>query len=588
MHRWSLTLIVAAAMLPGDASAASLAVSVSTDRGDNAVYEPGDKVEIQARCSSDANLLVYDIDAEGYIHVLFPHGGNGGLVAGQQTIMIPDEKASDQLVVQGPVGQGYIVAVASTAPFKDLPWYLRPYNPQAEGVGYVGGPDSSEEEQEGVTRDGKIVGDPFVAIERIRRRVLSDPEDREVFATSYVSYYVHEQVAYPRYVCDDCHRPGHYAWWDGFDPYYASCSVVDLRVNFGWYWGWPYWSGYMPYYAYVVNPYCAPYYQPWVGNCYSSWDGYGQWNTLWGSHLTRYKPGAPPTGYVSPAKHQWDRNWQNSHPAPGYLANTAGSHGRGPAQRMPVSSDPEARVVKRTDWSPGGASRKPAARAPVSGAPRDDARSGGMSTARSRQGAQRAPAGEVNRGGQSGGSRNSERIVAQRYERPAPSRGESQRNARPEPSRYERNTPSGSGSQRNAPSRGESQRYARPEPSRYERNTPSGSGSQSYAPSRGESQRYARPEPSRYERSTPSGSRSQSYAPSRGGSQRYDRPAAQLQRSSQQFQRSVAQYQRSAPQHQQSAPMRQSAPQFATPSAPSFGGRGGGGGWGHGGGRGGH
>ena len=32
--------------------------------------------------------------------------------------------------------------------------------------------------------------------------------------------------------CNDCHRPGAWAWWDGFDPYYTHCSVVDFSVFF--------------------------------------------------------------------------------------------------------------------------------------------------------------------------------------------------------------------------------------------------------------------------------------------------------------------------------------------------------------------
>ena len=44
-----------------------------------------------------------------------------------------------------------------------------------------------------MTAEGRIVGDPFVAMERIRRRVLSDPDNDEAFATAYTSYYIHER-----------------------------------------------------------------------------------------------------------------------------------------------------------------------------------------------------------------------------------------------------------------------------------------------------------------------------------------------------------------------------------------------------------
>jgi len=464
-QRWGLILIAAAAMIPGVASAAGLAVNVWVDRGTNAVYEPGERVQVRARCSDDADLLVYDIDAEGYVHVLFPYREHNGYVDGRKTIMIPDASASDELVVRGPVGQGYIVAIASREPFRDMPWYLRPYDPQAEGVGYIGGPDSSGDEEEGVTREGRIVGDPFVAIERIRRRVLSNAEAREIFGTSYVSYYVHDRVSYPRYVCYDCHRPGRYAWWDGFDPYYATCSVVDFRVNFGWYWGTPYWSSWVPYYVYVVRPTCPPYYQPWVGTCYSSWDGWGRWNTLWGTHLTRYKPSSPPLGYIPPSRYKWDRRWQDNRPAPPGFLTAAGSRGRGQMQRMPLSESPDARVIQRADWRPGGELRKPPARSPMGEAPREGERRGNT-VDRPRRGVERSPVSEVSGEGRPRSSGPAQRSEPPRYERPAPPRSESPRSEpprveRPAPPRYERPAPP-----RNEPPRGGAPRVERPAPPR--------------------------------------------------------------------------------------------------------------------------
>ncbi|HEY6866669.1 MAG TPA: DUF4384 domain-containing protein, partial [Candidatus Eisenbacteria bacterium] len=365
---------------------------MTTERGNSATYQPGEKIRIQARCSDDANLLIYDIDAEGQVTVLFPYHGQSGYVPGRQNIPIPDQNTSDDLVVQGPVGQGYIVAITSRAPFRDLPWYLRPYDPQAEGVGYIGGPDSSSDNDDGVTAQGRIVGDPFVAMERIRRRVLSAPDDRDSFGSSYITYYVHQQVRYPRYICSDCHRPGYYAWWDGFDPYYTTCSVVSFHVNFGWYWGWPYWGGYVPYYVYVVNPWAPAYYRPWAGYCYSSWDGWARWNGMWGSHIVRYKPATPPAGYIAPAKYQWDPRWQTKQPAPPGFMTVANRGQRAPAQRMPATTVPVSQVVRRTDWRPGGELRQPVMRAPATQSPRESGTPGVYANPGRGQ-VQRAPAG---------------------------------------------------------------------------------------------------------------------------------------------------------------------------------------------------
>jgi hypothetical protein len=315
--RWSGLLLAAMVTLPTGAWARGLDVEISTDRGDDGVYDSGDKIEIKARASDDAYLLVYDIDAEGNVRLLFPTGHRRGYVEGGKSYRLPTDDADADLVVQGPVGQGYIVAIASIEPFRDLPRYLRPYDPQGDEVGYYGEP---EDEDNGVTEGGRIVGDPFVAMERIRRQVVEDSQDEESFATAYATYYVHQQVRYPRYLCYDCHRPNQWSWWDGFDPYYTSCSVFTFRLNWGWTWGPQYWFGYVPYYVYLYRHDCPPGYRSDYGAHYSSWDGWARWNNLWGAHLTRYKSD-PPAGYVPPSKFDERSRWRdNGVRPPGFLA----------------------------------------------------------------------------------------------------------------------------------------------------------------------------------------------------------------------------------------------------------------------------
>jgi hypothetical protein len=296
---------------PSAARARAMGVDVWSDRGKDAIYEPGEPVEIKVRASDDAYLMVYDIDSEGYVRVLYPYEENSGFIEGRHTYRVPPYQSGLQLVVQGPVGQGYIVALASHEPFNALPWYLRPYDPKAENTGYVG----EEDDQEDVTSDGRIMGDPFVAMERIRRKVLENPNDDGSFATAYTSYYVHEAVRYPRYLCNDCHRPAYWSWWDGWDPYYTNCSAFDFRIYWGWSWGPRYWFGSVPYFCYVPRCYpCAPYDRPW----YSSWNGWRQWNGLWSGHLTRYKS-PPPAGYTPPGRYDGSR-WKEGKPLPpGFL-----------------------------------------------------------------------------------------------------------------------------------------------------------------------------------------------------------------------------------------------------------------------------
>jgi len=332
LHRRALSaalLMAAVVLAAGPAAAQSpLAVKLWTSRGNDGVYEPGDEIEISARVNRDASLLVYEIDAEGAVHLLFPTRPDDADVPGGQTLRLP-ESGEDRLVVEGPVGEGYIVAIAAYDGFRELPWYLRPRDPRADEMGYA---DEDDNESDGVTHEGRIVGDPFVAMERIRRKVLADPSDTHSFATTYATYYVHQEVRYPRYLCYDCHRSNYWSWWDGFDPYYSSCSVFQFRITANWWWGPTYWTGSVPYYAYVYRTDCPPRYRPHGtrDTWFSSWDGWRRWTDLWGGPLRRYKS-SPPAGYVPPAK--WDRTNRDGFGAslplpPGYMASAHDGQGR--------------------------------------------------------------------------------------------------------------------------------------------------------------------------------------------------------------------------------------------------------------------
>ena len=411
---WSgLAVLGLLVMAPAAAGARGLDVEVWTDRGDDAVYQPGDALEVRARASEDAYLLVYEIDAEGYVRLLYPYRGGSGFVEGRHTYTVPPERANVELVVEkGPVGQCYVVAIVSRDRFLELPWYLRPYDLQAEQVGYEGRGD----DEEGITAEGRIVGDPFVAMEKIRRRVVGSPDDPDAFATGYASYYVHNEVRYPRYLCYDCHRPGRWAWWTGFDPYYTHCSVFDFRVNWSWGWGPGYWFGSMPYYYYVVRADCPPHYRPWYGRStwFSSWDGWGRWRTLWGDKLVRYKTD-PPAGYVPPSKFPDRRSWKDGSSAPpGFMVTDVQKGREGFRPRMISGRGYESR--------------------PREGTPRDEASAGrrlGGTAGRPR--AERAPGREV-RDGREGGrgtDREPSEDFRERESTPMPRGERSPRDSRP-------------------------------------------------------------------------------------------------------------------------------------------------------------
>src|SRR5262245_7617810 len=103
-------------------------VEIWTDRGDDAVYQEGEAMRVKVRTSMDAYLLVYEIDTDGDVNLLYPWKRGSGFVTGRHTLRLPPDDSDHQLVVEQQTGQGFLVAVASERPFRDLPWFLRPFD----------------------------------------------------------------------------------------------------------------------------------------------------------------------------------------------------------------------------------------------------------------------------------------------------------------------------------------------------------------------------------------------------------------------------------------------------------------------------
>jgi hypothetical protein len=225
---WLAAATIAPGLAPGRAAAATqvpaasgrLNVDVWINKEEGGVYRSGEKMQVFFRASEDAYVLIYNIDTEGYVHLIYPFRPRDPLrVRGGETNRVPARHDPYDLVAEGPEGVEYVVALASPLPFEDLPWYLapglseEPRQPSADG-------DDLE--------DGVIVGDPYVGMERIYRRLV--PEGREDQVASADTYfYIERRVEYPRYVCADCH---HRTYW--FDPYIDHCSVIEIRIDATW------------------------------------------------------------------------------------------------------------------------------------------------------------------------------------------------------------------------------------------------------------------------------------------------------------------------------------------------------------------
>ncbi len=225
-----------------------LVMDVWTDRGDGAVYHTGDPIRVHFRASGDCYAVIYNVDTQGNVHLLYPYRPlDPHWVEGGREYVLPAPRSSYDLVVDGPPGIEYIQALASREPFQQLPDYMDPeYDPSQDGV------DSETGWREG----GHIVGDPYLGMERINRSILPyDCDEQDCYAAAYTSFYVERKVAYPRFLCNDCHGPNADMY---HDPYQSVCSVFEIRVDYDWRWrrGYPYYHN--PYWYYFRRADCAP------------------------------------------------------------------------------------------------------------------------------------------------------------------------------------------------------------------------------------------------------------------------------------------------------------------------------------------
>jgi hypothetical protein len=220
-----------------------LQVEVWLDRGDGAVYYSGDAMTVYFKTDRPSFVTVYNIDSDGYVNILYPfYPGMDNYVAGGRTYAIPGGGYDLDLVVDEPVGIGYIEVVASEEPFYLDEWPFLSH---------------SYEETAGVEVIRRINGDPFLAIEDINQRILPFSEDL-VYSDDFAIYYVEQIVHYPRYLCSDCHVATYYH----HDPYGWVCPTYYIVVYDFWYYNdFYYWDHYYAY-DYYGYYYRYPYWYP--------------------------------------------------------------------------------------------------------------------------------------------------------------------------------------------------------------------------------------------------------------------------------------------------------------------------------------
>jgi uncharacterized protein DUF4384 len=180
-------------------------VTLWTDR--DAPYPRGSAARVYLRVDQPAHVLVFRVDTDGRIRVLFPREPWGdNYVRDRQTLEVTRGRGGQSFIVDDYPGIGYLFAVASPDPLD---------------LGDITRGDSWDYS---LIDGGRIQGDPYVPLTDLAARIApADDYDYDV-----VPYYVERHYDYPRFVCYDCHASASFLEWD---PYRVSCSRFRVVIR---------------------------------------------------------------------------------------------------------------------------------------------------------------------------------------------------------------------------------------------------------------------------------------------------------------------------------------------------------------------
>jgi len=292
-----------------DYGGVDLKVAVWLDRNSDEIYQRNDEMGVGFQTNVDAYAVVYRIDVDGVVSVLWPRSRfDDGFVFGGHEYLLPVSGAK-ALRTSSREGEGYVEAVVSMYPFdlRDLEIDFH-HEPTSTNFDFL------------------VAGDPFLAMNEVNFAVTGLEDSEEFVTTNYMNYYVHRAVDHPRYLCNQCHFEEDTVYRPYQDEY-----TLEIQYDYGWSNDWYDQYGYYPVYVNPVYVYVDPWtWRPWVNFwfypsyvCAPSY-GYSWWGPCysWGyspyyrgdcysyasSGYTRYRPlNKQPSSGVATKTREYDR-----------------------------------------------------------------------------------------------------------------------------------------------------------------------------------------------------------------------------------------------------------------------------------------
>ena len=195
-----------------DYAGIDLRAAVWLDRDRDDVYQRGEEQGVGFQTNQDAYAVVYRIDAEGVVDILWPRSRmDDGFAFGGHEYLLPVSGAS-ALRVAMQEGEGFVMAIVSKYPFDlrdlEIDFHHEPTNG---------------------TYDFMVAGDPYLAMNEVNFAITGLENSEEYVVTDHTSYYVHRQVDHPRYLCNQCHFEDDVA----YHPYQDECTLT-IEYDYGW------------------------------------------------------------------------------------------------------------------------------------------------------------------------------------------------------------------------------------------------------------------------------------------------------------------------------------------------------------------
>lgn len=189
-----------------------LGLTVRLIGGEGAVLMPGRDVNITFQTDEDAFVLIYNIDSDGYVSLLYPADGIPRRSAGREVHFLPDPGTGVRWSVGDRTGIEYIHAVAVT----DRSMI------DADELAFLARSGSLAPEKR-----FRIETDPYVAFNTIDEEIVSG-DGLDAMSTDVTWFYINRRVDYPRYLCARCHGHDRMS-----DPYEMVCPAVEIeRIDY--------------------------------------------------------------------------------------------------------------------------------------------------------------------------------------------------------------------------------------------------------------------------------------------------------------------------------------------------------------------